>query len=236
MTFDDRSTSGKENGKGNDGGGGQGNNGSGSFGITKDAKIPLCVKISFAVPNIANMILVVPVTIMINKYFSDYVGIPMSNLALVTAVARSIDFFIDPVVGWLSDNLSYSLFGTKGRRIPLMVIGAPLSALTFFALFTPPPLANITVLTIWFALFYTVHGWVNCLWHIPYYALGAEIPASYDERTSLYAYLAGGAVVGLILGSTLLPLFLVIAEQAMQLVNEDQIKVVGYYMYITTLA
>jgi hypothetical protein len=38
--------------------------------------------------------------------YSSYIYM-YNSLALATAISRSIDFFIDPVVGWFSDNHSY---------------------------------------------------------------------------------------------------------------------------------
>ncbi len=70
----------------------------------------------------------------LHKYYSDTLLVPTGHLAIATSLARGLDAIMDPVVGWMSDNLHSSW----GRRKPFIAAGAPLCALFYILLFCPP--------------------------------------------------------------------------------------------------
>ena len=55
-------------------------------------------------------------------------------IALAQARARAFDAITDPLMGWISDRTR----SRWGRRRPYIVVGAPISVLSFVGLFAPP--------------------------------------------------------------------------------------------------
>lgn len=112
--------------------------------------------------------------------------------ATVMLIGRVVDGVADPLVGHLSDS-SRSRFG---RRMPFIVLGAPLLALSFAAMWFPPDsfvspantyFLGATLVLYWIA-FTVVVG--------PYYALLPEIARSTKERVRLSTVMALFIAVG----------------------------------------
>jgi len=68
-------------------------------------------------------------------------------------VARAFDTLLDPFFGWLSDNTNTRW----GRRKPYIFVGAPLSALFYFLLFTPPSSLTTGQASLWFGVFFALY-------------------------------------------------------------------------------
>lgn len=102
-------------------------------------------------------------------------------LGAALALPRVWDAFTDPLMGHLSDR-TRSRFG---RRRPYIMLGAPLTAAAFAAIWlVPEGLSEVGKLG-WFLatslLFYTC----ATVWAVPYQSLGYEISGDYHERTRL---------------------------------------------------
>jgi GPH family glycoside/pentoside/hexuronide:cation symporter len=122
--------------------------------------------------------------------------------ALLTAggIAAALD---DAIVGYLSDR-TRSRFG---RRIPYIVLGAPLWSIFFVLLFTPPPEAGDAATAAYFLI---VFGAVSLFGSVvvgPYEALLPEMAPTSGERVALEeikVYLGiGGTVIGLLVSTAL---------------------------------
>jgi GPH family glycoside/pentoside/hexuronide:cation symporter len=109
----------------------------------------------------------------------------------------------DVVVGYLSDR-TRSRFG---RRIPYIVLGAPLWSLFFVLLFTPPPDAGHATTAVYLALVFEATSLFGSVVVGPYEALLPELATTSDARMSLEAvkvYLGiAGTAVGLVLSTAL---------------------------------
>jgi Na+/melibiose symporter-like transporter len=97
-------------------------------------RLPRSLLFLYGAPSFAGAAMLVPIYIHLPKFYSDEVGVSLGYLAIAIAAARALDALSDPLVGWLSDR-SRSRFG---RRRPFIALGAPICALAFYALFTPP--------------------------------------------------------------------------------------------------
>lgn len=102
-------------------------------------------------------------------------------LGLALAIPRFWEAFIDPVMGHASDR-TRSRFG---RRRPYIVVGAPLTALSFVLIWMVPSAWSEAGKLAWFAatslLFYTSYT----IWSVPYQSLGYELTPDYHERTTV---------------------------------------------------
>jgi len=130
--------------------------------------------------------------------------VPIGIVGLILVVSRIIEAVDDPLIGYWSD-ISSSRWG---RRLPFIVAGTPLLAVTFFLLWTPPvdgasawnALYLFVILEAFF-IFNTVVGG-------PYDALLPEVATTSGDRVSLSAWKvlfgAIGAGIVFLLGGPLI--------------------------------
>lgn len=119
-----------------------------------------------------------------------------SAFAVAQLVGRIVDAIADPLVGYWSDRSRNRM----GRRLPFLLFGGPVLAISFLALWFPPfapgSLANSSYLVAtlcfyWFAFTLVV---------APYFALIPEIATSSQERVHLSSSMAIFTVLGLAVG------------------------------------
>ena len=134
----------------------------------------------------------IPVAIHVNPFYSDTVLVPLAWVALAAALARVLDAIIDPFAGWLSDHTHTRW----GRRRPWIAVAAPIAALVFIALFTPPTWLSAQGAAFWFGATLMSFFILNMLYGLPHAALGPELTLDYHERSSLFSWREGFALVG----------------------------------------
>ncbi|MGH7012411.1 MAG: MFS transporter, partial [Caulobacteraceae bacterium] len=87
-----------------------------------------------------------------------------------------------------------------GRRLPPMLLGAPLMGLAMGFLFAPPTRLGELPLFAWLTVgTIGVRSFIS-LFNVPYFALGGEMSADYAERSSIVAW---RAVAGILVGVAL---------------------------------
>lgn len=158
----------------------------------QDARLSLGVKLTFGAPNFAGAGMAIPVAIYMSIFYSDTVLVPLGYIALAVAFARAFDAVTDPFMGWISDRTKTRW----GRRRPWMAIGAPICALAFIALFSPPASLSTMEAARWFTLTFVVFFLATTMYGIPHYGLGPEITLDYKERLSLFGWMEGFSVLG----------------------------------------
>jgi len=164
--------------------------------------VPLRVKVAYGAPSFAGAAMAIPIAIHLSIFYSDTILLPLGVVALVKALARALDAFTDPVMGWLTDRTRTRW----GRRRPWMLLGAPLAALAFFAMFAPPEGLGPRAAAGWFAVSYTLYYLFHTVYQIPHYGLGPEITQNYKGRASLYGWSEGFSVLGTLVAAFLPPL------------------------------
>jgi GPH family glycoside/pentoside/hexuronide:cation symporter len=167
-------------------------------------RLPLRVKLSYGAPSFAGAAMAIPIAIHLTIFYSDVILIPLGFIALVKALARALDAITDPLVGWLSDRTRTAM----GRRRPWILVGAPLTAVAFFAMFTPPEALSTVNAAAWFAATYTLYYIFHTLYIIPHFGLGPELTLDYHERSSLFGFREGFAVLGTLVAAVAPPLFI----------------------------
>ena len=136
------------------------------------------------------------------RFYSDVVLVPLGAIAVAAAVARSLDALTDPLMGWLSDRTR----SRWGRRRPWIMIGAPLTSLFFYLMFTPPAELNGVDAAAWFAATYTLYYLFHTVYIIPHNALGPEMTLSYHERSLLFGIREGFVVAGTLVAAVTPPM------------------------------
>jgi GPH family glycoside/pentoside/hexuronide:cation symporter len=155
-------------------------------------KLTLGMKLIYGAPSIAGAAMAIPVAIHVNPFYSDTVLVPLAWVALAAALARVLDAIIDPFVGWLSDHTRTRW----GRRRPWIAVATPIAALVFVALFTPPTWLSTSGAAVWFGTTLMLFFILNMLYGLPHAALGPELTLDYHERSSLFSWREGFALVG----------------------------------------
>lgn len=124
------------------------------------------------------------VNIMLPLIMFNYMGVSPILLGYVFAIARLWDTVTDPLMGYLSDR-TRSRFG---KRKPYILIGAVMSAFSFWLIWMFPEgksqMWYFWYLTATCLLFYTS----TTLFCVPYISMGYELSSDYNERTRVMGY------------------------------------------------
>ncbi len=167
-------------------------------------KLSLGTKLIYGAPSIAGAAMAIPVAIHVNPFYSDTILVPLAWVALASALARVLDAIIDPFVGWLSDHTQ----SRWGRRRPWIAVAAPIAAVVFVALFTPPTWLSTSGAAVWFGTMLMLFFMLNMLYGLPHAALGPELTLDYHERSSLFSVREGFALFGTLVAAVV-PGFLI---------------------------
>ena len=139
-----------------------------------------------------------PIYVHVPKYYATTLGAPLAWIGLILFAARLLDAIQDPLLGYLSDRAAGARFG----RFTLVLLGVPLLAAGFVALFQPP-VSGATALSWWLAGSLVVVYVGFSAASISYFAIGAELSSDYHERTRITAARAGLGILGVMLAATL---------------------------------
>jgi glycoside/pentoside/hexuronide:cation symporter, GPH family len=124
-------------------------------------------------------------------YYTAVLGLSGVMVGAALAISLCFDAVVDPLIGSWSDNVS-SRFG---RRLPLMIIAAPLMALAMGLLFAPPGRLSTPLVFGWLTITSIAVRSLISLFNVPYIALGAEMADGYVERSSVVAWRTVGGIV-----------------------------------------
>ena len=164
----------------------------------QEAPLSVKVKLYYGLPALSSAAMAIPVAIYLPRFYSDELLTPLGSIAIAIALARVLDAVTDPAIGWLSDRTRTRW----GRRRPWVALAAPLVAVTYFALFSPPDWA-VGGGAVWLFACFSTYFLFRTMVSVPYEALGAELSLDYRERSSLFGYQAWFAIGGLLVGSVL---------------------------------
>ncbi len=130
--------------------------------------------------------------------------VPIGAVGVILLIGRIIEALDDPLIGYWSD-----VFRSRwGRRLPFILFGSPVLALTFFLLWVPPVGHESLWNALWLFVVLEAFFFANTVVGGPYEALLPEVARSSQERVSLSAlkvyfgaagagvvFLAGGMLV-----------------------------------------
>lgn len=117
-------------------------------------------------------------------FLTDVVGLNPFLASGAAFVAILWDAINDPLVGFISDRVRTRW----GRRRPFFLWFSVPFGLAFVLLWWAPPWQSQILLMIHVTLAYMVADTMQTLVSVPYLALGPELAAGYDERTSLTTF------------------------------------------------
>lgn len=130
--------------------------------------------------------------------------VPIGAVGVILLLGRIIEAFDDPLIGYWSDTFR----SRWGRRLPFILCGSPVVALTFFVLWVPPVGHESVWNALWLFVILEAFFFANTIVGGPYEALLPEVARSSQERVTLSAlkvyfgaagagtvFLAGGVLV-----------------------------------------
>ncbi|MFQ5399688.1 MAG: MFS transporter [Anaerolineae bacterium] len=132
-------------------------------------------------------------------FLTNVVGIDAALAGTAVLVGKIWDGVNDPLVGMLSDRLNTRW----GRRRPFLLFGAVPFGLTFFFMFSVPPIQSELGLVVYYSVVFLVFDTLYTLVNVPYSALTPELSDDYDERSNLAGWRIGVSIfAALVTGGT----------------------------------
>jgi sugar (glycoside-pentoside-hexuronide) transporter len=164
--------------------------------------------LGYGAGNFAFALLGLVVSVNLQFFYTDYVGLSAGLVSWSLLLARLVDAFIDPLMGYWSDRTRTRI----GRRRPYILAASIPLGVAFYLLFTPPvvedPAQHQGTLLLYMLSLYFLTYFLWTVGAVPYYSLGAELSDDYDERTRVIAVREAFALAGLLL-ATFVPAFLI---------------------------
>jgi glycoside/pentoside/hexuronide:cation symporter, GPH family len=137
-------------------------------------------------------------------YYTAVLGLSGTMVGVALAISMCLDAAADPLIGSWSD----SVRSRFGRRLPVMLVGAPLTFVTMGLLFAPPSVLSPFLLFVWLTMTKMGVRAFASMFNIPYFALGGEMADGYVERARIVAYrLLGGIVATVVITALAYSLF-----------------------------
>ena len=133
-------------------------------------------------------------------YCTNVLNIPPAIAGVALLVPRLLDAFSDPLMGAISDRTRSRL----GRRRFYLMIGAPLLAVSFAAVFFVDPALPLGLRVSLLMLLFLGSNLAVTVFEVPYSAMAAEMTTDYRERINLTGYkmmaARGGIIMALFVG------------------------------------
>jgi Na+/melibiose symporter-like transporter len=136
-------------------------------------------------------------------YCTEVVHIPAALASVAVFLPKAWGIVWDPLVGNWSDKAQTRF----GRRRPFLVAGTVGVAVSFFALFSTPPITGIAAFA-WVALTYFALASLYSLFAVPYIALPAEIGVTTPLRSRMVSWRMVVAMIGVLAGAGIAPLLI----------------------------
>lgn len=142
----------------------------------------------YALPAVPLAALALPLYVIVPTFYAQNIGLPIAAVGTVLLLIRLFDAASDPLIGWLCDRV----FTKSGRRRTFFLLFVPLTALSSYMVFWPPPAIGVGYLAFWGVLLSV--GYTGTL--LPYSAWGAELATDYRGRSVVSAFREGATLIG----------------------------------------
>ncbi|MDD4832983.1 MAG: MFS transporter, partial [Clostridia bacterium] len=150
-------------------------------------------KIGYAMGDVASLMLFSLVTSILQKYYTDVLGISLWSVLILFTVTRIWDAVNDPIWGRIIDKRKV---GVNGRYRPWMLwLSIPL-AISAVLMFLKIPGLNAEQYFVYACLTYILFEMLYTGVNIPYGSLASVITTDEKERNSLSVFRSVGSVIG----------------------------------------
>jgi GPH family glycoside/pentoside/hexuronide:cation symporter len=145
-------------------------------------KVPMGQKIAFGLGMLANQMFPAALGIFMVVLVQD-LGFPAWMWGILFFVPRIFDAFIDPIIGFISDNTR----SVWGRRRHYVFIGAIIMGISFVIMWQLYRENGLNYNFIFFLLWSLVFYFGLAIFSVPFVAMGYEMSDDFHERTSIMA-------------------------------------------------
>jgi Na+/melibiose symporter-like transporter len=122
------------------------------------------------------------------RFYAGKLGLSLIAVGATIAVARLLDLGVDLALGWLMDKTKTAM----GRYRPWYALGLPVLLVGVYKLFNPPADLTVGYLFFWYIISYIAYS----LLVLSHAAWGATLAGSYNDRSRIFGWMQGVAVVG----------------------------------------
>ena len=133
-------------------------------------------------------------------FLTDIAGLSAAVAGNIFLVGRIADAISDPLMGRFSDRVTWK----AGRRRPFFLIGMIPFGASFAALWWNTEGMSEADASNYYTAVYVLFSLSTTVVAVPYLAIIPEMTSGYDERTTLNAWRAVGAIVGALLAAAVL--------------------------------
>jgi GPH family glycoside/pentoside/hexuronide:cation symporter len=178
--------------------------------------LPFSKKLLYAWPSLGYYMMRYLRSGQMKKFYADWLGVPLWWIAVVVAVAVSLDALSDPLIGFLSDSCRWTYKGQPMRRRPFIMVGSCCLVVVYLLLWapclfmadecgkrTPDVCDDDSGLSgsapMYLLVLYVIYFATMGVTLIPYEALGAELTPGHKDRTNLMATYFFFNIVGILL-------------------------------------
>lgn len=151
--------------------------------------------ISYGLPGLGAGYMYLMLALYVMKFATDVLLIAPAIMGLIFSASRIWDAVSDPIVGYLSDRTRIRY----GRRRSWILASTVPIGVAFVMVFAPPAGLEGVGLAVWMGV--AVIGFYSAMtvFFVPHLSLGAELSASYHERSRLFGVRHGFYTFGSIL-------------------------------------
>ncbi|MBK1876968.1 MFS transporter [Pelagicoccus mobilis] len=152
--------------------------------------------------------------IMLQVYLLElYLRAGLDPLWAGAALALAViwDAISDPLMGWISDRTPAR--NSRGKRLPYLILGIPISMLAFVFLFSPAQGGTDLELGVRLLCWYLILNTAVTLIIVPYLALINDLAKDAQERSEYFGWRLVFSGLGLIVGLSIPPIVAALAGQ-----------------------
>ncbi|TVR11894.1 MAG: MFS transporter [Phormidium sp. GEM2.Bin31] len=185
-----------------------------------DSKLNRQRIIAFALPAIPISALGLPLVVYVPPFYSE-LGLGLSVVGNIFALARLWDIITDPILGTFSDRWTTRI----GRRRPWIILSVPLLMASAYAVFLPQQPVSAPYLLVWLILLYLGYTMLS----ISHMSWGAELSDDYHDR----ARVQGWREFALIFGMLAVLAIPAIVQQTQDANSTVQLGAMGWFVVVT---
>ncbi|WP_297696926.1 MFS transporter [Phenylobacterium sp.] len=151
-------------------------------------RLPLSRLLAFSAGSIPGAMTLGMMGVYLPRFYAAHLGISLLTLGGAIAVIRLSDIGVDLGLGWLMDKTKTAI----GRFKPWYLAGLPVAVIAIYMVFNPPAGAGVQYLLLWYFVLYVAYSMLA----LSHFAWAGSLSRDYDERSRIFGWLIGIAVLG----------------------------------------
>ncbi len=179
----------------------------------KKSGLSFATKLCYGMGNLGYGSMGQTVSSFIMFFATSVMGLPGFLVGITIAITSLWDGLSDPLIGYLSDRTKSKLFG---RRLGHMFVACFVLAINNVVLWLCPISDNTALALVWLFVFLILQETFNTFFATPYSALCIDIAPDYNDQTKMQGFKTVFYILGLIMPSVFMYLFMPTSAIGMQ--------------------